>query len=90
MRFSVEGRVDFPKMYLIDLFSGIINVGNGISYGIWPLEGGEQNRGRRPHLLYVTRWSREAVCGSNVPKSDHSLSKVFCFFSSLFICGFLS
>ncbi|VDD86783.1 unnamed protein product [Enterobius vermicularis] len=55
---------------------GIINVGNGISYGIWPLEGGEQNRGRRPHLLYVTRWSREAVCGSNVPKSDHSLSKI--------------
>uniref|UniRef100_A0A158R5T3 Disintegrin domain-containing protein n=1 Tax=Syphacia muris TaxID=451379 RepID=A0A158R5T3_9BILA len=65
---------------------GMIYPGKGVSFGIWPLVGGEQNRGRRPHLLYVMRWSREAVCGSQVPKVLQQVSsKVYLMLASIIV-----
>lgn len=50
---------------IIKLFSGIIAFDNGSAYGIWPLDGGDRGR-RHPHVLYRTKWSQSATCGSQI------------------------
>lgn len=44
-------------------FRGIIAFENGTSLGIWPLDGGDKGR-KHPHVLYKTRWSKDASCGA--------------------------
>ncbi|KAI6176677.1 hypothetical protein M3Y97_00824700 [Aphelenchoides bicaudatus] len=42
---------------------GIIAFENGTALGIWPLDGGDKGR-KHPHVLYKTRWSKDASCGA--------------------------
>ncbi|CAD5220199.1 unnamed protein product [Bursaphelenchus xylophilus] len=42
---------------------GIIAYDNGTALGIWPLDGGDRTR-RHPHVLYKTKWTRDASCGA--------------------------
>lgn len=44
-------------------FRGIVAFENGSAFGIWPLDGGDKGR-RHPHVLYRTKWSQTASCGS--------------------------
>uniref|UniRef100_A0A915PXI3 EGF-like domain-containing protein n=1 Tax=Setaria digitata TaxID=48799 RepID=A0A915PXI3_9BILA len=54
---------------------GIIAFENGSAYGIWPLDGGDRGR-RHPHVLYRTKWSQPASCGSQVGESLKQLQKM--------------
>lgn len=45
---------------------GVISFANGTTYGIWPLDGGDRNSRRHPHILYKSEWSQEAKCGSSM------------------------
>lgn len=45
---------------------GVISFANGTTYGIWPLDGGDRNSRRHPHILYKSEWAKEAKCGSSM------------------------
>ncbi|EGT36733.1 hypothetical protein CAEBREN_16546 [Caenorhabditis brenneri] len=45
---------------------GVISFANGTTYGIWPLDGGDRNSRRHPHILYKSEWSQDAKCGSSM------------------------
>ncbi|CAI2349515.1 unnamed protein product [Caenorhabditis sp. 36 PRJEB53466] len=45
---------------------GVISFANGTTYGIWPLDGGDRNSRRHPHILYRSEWNQEAKCGSSM------------------------
>lgn len=45
---------------------GVISFANGTTFGIWPLDGGDRNSRRHPHILYKSEWSQEAKCGSSM------------------------
>ncbi|KAF1762696.1 hypothetical protein GCK72_010958 [Caenorhabditis remanei] len=45
---------------------GVISFANGTTYGIWPLDGGDRNSRRHPHILYKSEWTKEAKCGSSM------------------------
>lgn len=45
---------------------GVISFANGTTYGIWPLDGGDRNSRRHPHILYKSEWGQEAKCGSSM------------------------
>uniref|UniRef100_A0A0R3S5V7 Pep_M12B_propep domain-containing protein n=1 Tax=Elaeophora elaphi TaxID=1147741 RepID=A0A0R3S5V7_9BILA len=53
---------------------GIIAFDNGSAYGIWPLDGGDRGR-RHPHVLYRTKWSQSASCGSQVGEGVKQFQK---------------
>ncbi|UMM21498.1 hypothetical protein L5515_003154 [Caenorhabditis briggsae] len=48
---------------------GVISFANGTTYGIWPLDGGDRNSRRHPHILYKSEWGQEAKCGSSMAHS---------------------
>ncbi|VDM14581.1 unnamed protein product [Wuchereria bancrofti] len=53
---------------------GVIAFDNGSAYGIWPLDGGDRGR-RHPHVLYRTKWSQSASCGSQVGEGSKQFQK---------------
>ncbi|VDN27697.1 unnamed protein product [Gongylonema pulchrum] len=54
---------------------GIIAFDNGSAYGIWPLDGGDKGR-RHPHVLYRTKWSQSAACGSQIAESANRFHRM--------------
>ncbi|CAI5446078.1 unnamed protein product [Caenorhabditis angaria] len=55
---------------------GVISFSNGTTYGIWPLDGGDRNSRRHPHILYKTKWQNDAKCGTNAsPSSNQRLKR---------------
>ncbi|VDK60610.1 unnamed protein product [Gongylonema pulchrum] len=54
---------------------GVIAFDNGSAYGIWPLDGGDKGR-RHPHVLYRTKWSQSAACGSQIAESANRFHRV--------------
>lgn len=53
-------------------FRGIIGFENGTTYGIWPLDGGDRGR-RHPHVLYRTKWTEDATCGTQTQTQSRFL-----------------
>lgn len=54
---------------------GIISFSNGTTYGVWPLDRGDNNGKRHPHILYKTSWSQEAHCGTSLISSAQRLRR---------------